>query len=59
MQGAIHTCHPAHSRDDYERQAGFREGHYSYEFTYDWLPHLASPVVLGHFPAFDAPTKPH
>jgi hypothetical protein len=35
---AILNCPKVHLRDDYERQAGFREGHDSYEFTYDWPP---------------------
>jgi hypothetical protein len=38
----ILKCPKVHLRDDYERQAGFWEGHDSYEFTYDWLPPLAS-----------------
>jgi len=35
---AILNCPKVHLRDDYERQAGFWEGHDSYEFTYDWPP---------------------
>jgi hypothetical protein len=38
---AIPNCPKVHLRDDYERQAGFWEGHDSYECTYDWLPPLA------------------